>query len=779
MGRMKKIKKTKNSIILKQPASWWRDMWREGLVSGNGIIGANVYGGTRLETIMITHGELWHDGFEDLLPDVHETLEETRRLMDEKKFKEASWNLTNALKEKGYQTKLSSFLPMADLEIQITPRKAFSHYRRGITMNTGEVSSTWKEGEANFRKDLFVSRADDVIVCKIESDQIIKEVTLRMDMHVNYELSGDQCRHIIDSKQTMVFNDVLCYKACNEDGLDYGVVVKVIAENISKVDHTEELKIKDTKKILVLIKPFVKTTYKQGWEEAREWIETLSFDYKSLLKRHRKLHEPLYKSAELSLYEGKYHTTQRLLDKAYEESTPVELVEKMWHYGRYLFISGTTPNGQPFPLYGLWGGDYNLLWSHNMANENIQMIYWHTNVGGLSSFNKGLFRYYQEKIAKFQEYAKKLYGCRGIYMTAGTTPTTTAPNQLVPVILNWVGAAAWIGQHYYQHYLFEKDNDFLKEYVIPYLSEVALFYEDFLCFEEDGKIKLYPSVSPENTPSNFMPSAEILMAHPMPTTINSTIDLALVKEVFTNMIHINQEVEEKFSEERVVLWEKILNSIPKYQVNSEGAVCEWQSDLFEDRYDHRHLSHLYPVFPGYEIQEDSPLFENFKKAVELRKIDTQTGWSMVHMACIYARLHEADKAVKSLDMLGKSTLLPNLFTLHNDWRNMNISLNTKEAPIQLDAAVGYVNAIQEILFYVNENNIFILPSLPKEWNCGEVKEFCFPGGKISFQWNREKKYVRGKISGTDNTEIIVKKPEFCGGGILKVKLKKGDVFHFM
>lgn len=775
---MRKLKNNKDSLLLKQPAAWWHDTWREGLVSGNGIIGANVYGGTRLETILINHGELWHSGKEDEVPDVHETLEETRKLMDEKQFQDASWNLTNALTRKGYQTKLSSFLPMADLTIQITPHEAFSHFRRGISMSTGEVSSTWKEGEICFRKDLFVSRADNVIVCKIESDRLMKEVTLRLDMHINYEIPKEECNHILESKQTVVSEHELYYKACNDDGQDYGVVVSVIAPNISKVPKEEAIRIMDSKQILLLVKPFVKMKYEKGWKETSEYLKTLPFNYDSLLVRHTKIHKPLYKSAEICLYDGKDHNVQKLLEEAYDSFTSLELIEKMWHYGRYLFISGTSDKGLPFPLYGLWGGDYNLLWSHNMANENIQMIYWHTNVGGLSEFNKSLFGYYQEKIPKFQEYARKLYGCRGIYMTAGTTPTTTAPNQVVPVIINWVGAAAWIGQHYYQHYLFLQDKDFLKEYVIPYLNEVALFYEDFLCFDEENKIKLYPSVSPENTPSNFMPSAEILMAHPMPTTINSTIDLALVKEVFTNLLQIQQDVPEKFSKTRVKLWQKILRAIPEYDTNSEGAVREWQCELFEDRYDHRHLSHLYPVFPGYEIGGDSPLFDHFKKAVSLRKIDTQTGWSMVHMACIYARLKDGEKAMKSLDMLAKSTLLPNLFTLHNDWRNMNISLNTKEAPVQLDAAVGYVNAVQEMIIYVNGNYIELLPALPKAMKSGKVKNLCFPGGKISFQWNIKDNYFSGKITGLVENNITVKLPEFCGGNEIEISLSK-DVKYIL
>lgn len=206
-------------------------------------------------------------------------------------------------------------------------------------------------------------------------------------------------------------------------------------------------------------------------------------------------------------------------------------MEKMWKFGRYLFISGTSENDAPFALYGIWNGNYQPIWAHNMANENTQMIYWHSFVGNLADFHRSLFRYYNSKMETFRENAQKLFGCRGIYMTAGTTPGVSEPTQVVPVIINWIGAAGWIAQHYSTYVCYRpEDEDYIKTEILPYLEEVAAFYEDFIQYKQDGSIKVYPSVSPENTPQNFMPPLSELIAHPMPTTINSTIDLAIIKE---------------------------------------------------------------------------------------------------------------------------------------------------------------------------------------------------------------------------------------------------------
>jgi len=375
----------------------------------------------------------------------------------------------------------------------------------------------------------------------------------------------------------------------------------------------------------------------------------------------------------------------------------------------------------------------------------------------------------------FRENAGKLFGCRGIYMTAGTTPNISVPNQVVPVIINWVGAAGWIAQHYSAYISYRPEEEaYIRSEILPYLEETAAFYEDFIRYKEDGSIKIYPSVSPENTPQNFMPPLSEMIAHPMPTTINSTIDLAIVKEFFRNLI----EIETKYGcrKEHIEVWKGILKSIPPYKINEFGAIREWQEDDFEDRYDHRHLSHIYPVFPGNEVNSvDHPQeMEKYKKAVALRKIDAQTGWSMAHMAAIYARFEEGEKAAECLDNMAKSCLLPNFFTLHNDWRGMSITLDMDPAPVQLDAVLGYVNAVQEMILYASKDLLKILPALPRRLNSGRIHNFCYPDGKISMCWNRQEKRLNVKLKAERGHTIRVCMPEYVaachwkGGAVRKM-----------
>ncbi len=766
---------TRDTIWMKYPSTWWHDLWREGLVSGNGVTGADVYGGVKDETVMLTHSDLWHNGRAEELPDVSDAFRRQRELMDQERFQEASWEVVNALKEKGYGAELQSPFPAADLKLQIEPVCGFSEYVRGIHMDSGEVFAQWKDGGRELVSQLFVSRAHGAAVKRIVSGESDLSVRLWLEPHKNCGSGGLERwgKHILDSKELQTEPPYMMYTAVNDDGKLYGVCAKLYIADGEMHKDGNYVCVKNSREILILIKVFA------GADTARKSeilqgilgeLDRLPCEYGVLLDAHRQIHEGWYRSAGLSLeYEGENHSNEELLMEAYQGKQSLELIEKLWKYGRYLFISGTDEKGKPFPMYGLWAGDYRLMWAHNMANENIQMIYWHTYAGNLLPFQKAFYQYYDEKIPAFQENARKLFGMRGIYMTAGTTPGVSAPNQVVPVIMNWVGAAGWIAQHYYQYYRYTGDMEYLREKLLPFLLEAAAFYEDFAEYYPDGSIHFYPSVSPENTPGNFMPPKHVHMAHPMPTTVNSTIDLAILKEFFTNMCRIAEEA--SISEERITIWKNIVSSIPKYQTNSQGAVREWQDERFEERYDHRHLSHIYPVFPGKEVNSlhEKELLPAFERAVELREIDAQTGWSMAHMAAIYARLEKGERALECLDHMAQSSLINNFFTLHNDWRGMNISLNMESAPVQLDAVMGYVNAVQEMLLYSSEDLVKLLPALPDRMSKGSLCNFRYENGLVDMSWDLEAGTFRASLRAIRAHTVWLQLPKYAADCELEKK----------
>ncbi|GIN55686.1 hypothetical protein J8TS2_00050 [Lederbergia ruris] len=751
-------------LKLNYPASWWKNMWREALPSGNGKIGAAVYGGIKDETILINHEELWHLGKKDEVPDVRHTLAETRKWMSQGKYMTASWNLTNALKEKGYKTRLASRLPLGALKVTMPCEHAFKNYGRVLNMETGEVSVKWRDGQKIYERKLFVSRADDLIAYEITSNR----ASIRADVYLAlHESEGgklsDRVPLLVESAEGKVKAPYYYYATKNEDGTDLGAVLRVIPTNGQMKEGQGCLQLINTGKILILVKVFVKGERQKDWKRLTEELANIESNYHKLLTRHVELHRPLFQSAKIELTaHDNPRSNEELLLEAYSGEAPTTLIEKMWAYGRYLFISGTRPKGQPFGLYGLWFGDYRLMWGHHMANENIQMMYWHSNVGGLIEFTPALFDYYDRMMEDFRRNARHLYGCRGIFIPAGTTPGIGVPNQVVPVIMNWTGAAGWLAKHFYDYFLFSGDQVFLKEKALPFMREAALFYEDFLVLGDDGFYKIYPSVSPENTPENHMPKDGQPLAHPMPTTINATADFAIIKELLSHLIEGSRIVGGK-ALDKIDQWEAMLAKIPDYQVNEDGAIREWMHPDFADRYEHRHLSHIYPIFPGQEFtREDNPtLFTAFETAVKQRLIGAQTGWSLVHMSSIYARMGDGDKALECLNILAQSCLMNNFFTLHNDWRDMGICMNSQTAPVQLDANLGWINAVQEMLIYVSSSLVKLLPALPSKWKQGKVENLCFTTGKISFSWDVEAKQFLGKIVAQRETAIRIVLPEFC------------------
>ena len=277
------------------------------------------------------------------------------------------------------------------------------------------------------------------------------------------------------------------------------------------------------------------------------------------------------------------------------------------------------------------------------------------------------------------------------------------------------------------------------------MLETAAFYKDYLTRGADGKIRIEPSVSPENSPGRFMPGDfQEHMGHPNPVVWNSTMDFAILRELFAHLLELSDGVE--MDPRRVESWRAILKALPEYMVNSDGAIREWMDKELPDYYRHRHLSHLYPLFPGEEVRRGHPLFDACARAVDLRELGAASGWALASVPAIYARLGRGERALDCLNTLAKGCLLPNLFTLHNDWRDMGVSLRIDMAPVQLDALMGAANAIQEMLLDASPGRNWRCCQ-PARKSCTEekFKLSAFPGGRVDMRWNREKRELQAVL----------------------------------
>lgn len=776
-----------NSYILRSslPAVWPSRRWKDAFVSGNGVCGISVYGSVKRETILVNHGRLWHWGKRGNLPDISGAFAETRAYLKKGEYKKANPCIAEALIQSGYESQLAVPCPVGDISIITDAEGEFSSYERSLDMESGEVTVAWELSEIFYKRRTFVSRTRDVIVLLLEASEPELAAYITVQLH---ETGGE------DTVQMKKESTVSCYEQNNhfvyevetDQKEHFGLAGRVIECDGEAVISGDGIRVSNARKICVVFHVFGKMASVATASGSEDYLDNLNGDYRSLLEEHKAEHIKLFHNAVMHLgnKEGKRHSvlrgTEELLYDTYRGNISDEMCELLWNYGRYLFISGTRPDALPFQMYGLWGGEYRLVWSHYMANINIQMMYWHCITGGYADYVRSFIDYYTGLMPDFRENAKKVFGLDGIYVPAGTTPGYGLMNQIVPVITNWIGAAGWISQHMVEYYLAERDDEMLEKKILPFMEQAALFYEQYLV-KENGKLQVYPSVSPENTPGNLQSDSLRHMSHPCPTAKNATMDIAILKEFFTNLVLLSEM--KHWNMKKTAGWKKIVEELPSYEVNEDGAVKEWIEEDLQDFYYHRHLSHLYPVFPGKEFmdREDFPLKDAFGKAVELRVQGGQSGWSLVQLASVYARLGKGDRALKCLEILARSCLTFNFFTLHNDWKDMGLTLDlyqskvTDKAPVQLDASIGIVNVIQELLLQYSENFLSILPALPKKWNTGSVRGFHFYGGSIDMEWNDEGRKCKCVIQSIRDQKLAVKFPTNMSGEKILVK-QNGDQF---
>ena len=708
---------SRHVYTLSHPASWHGEIWKEALPLGNGLTGVLVSGAIGYEKLHFNRHDLWTGSDDSMeIPDVSHAIAKMREYIDRGDYESANNEVVyEALKETDYKAKASAPCPLGYLNMTFEPNGTFRHYRRGVNMRTGEAFVRFEINGCQYERRLFVSR---------DADMTVMRVCAQHPFTISYKLElFEEANTLITNGNTM--------ELIAKDG-DTAMRVAFIGDFRSEQTE-DELAVTGTDHT-VLIK-----CASHGSPLSLD--EYLNESYNSLFEKHKSLHTPLYDSVNIELADDAefLKTNEQMLAEAYEDEASPALLERMWRFGRYLFISAANEKGNPVPLYGLWHGAPKLKWNALVANENVQMTYWHALAGGLSYAVLPLLRHYTSHLDVLRSCAKNIFGVNGIWISAYTNPDCCGVTKRTHVIVNWISAAGWLSRHFWEYYLYTGDEELLRREILPFMYEAATFYKEYAVVE-NGTVRIYPSVSPENTPLNLKNlNTHSLYGHPCPAVQNATMDMAIMKELFKNLLN-GIEITGMYAD-KAAEFREMLEQIPAYQINEDGAVKEWMHPDLQDNYAHRHLSHIYPVFPGNEVSQysDPKLFEAFKTAVRLRKLNRQCNWSLVHMACIYARFGEAEKAAECMDIMTKSVLLPSLMTLCNDWRGMGLTLNWKSTPIQLDAVFGTVNVIQEMLLFWQKGRLSILPALPARMKAGKVSGLVFPNGKLDIEWDDSEK----------------------------------------
>ena len=743
----------RDTLIMKKPASYSADLLRDGIPLGNGKTGALVKGSLGLEEILFNRGDLWHTYKMGKLPDLGNALQEARAAIDRGDYATANDLMYNRLCEKGYHAVCGKPMIMGTLSLLHLKTQDFTNYRRILYMEKAECEVSCFYGEKEMRRRCFVSKDDDVFYYLHESEE-------ETDVIISFDFFDDQTEttsylrnKIGEGLKIQVNDNEILYTVCGAE-MEYGVKISVFGTAVKAEGNG----------LRVCGKSFRLAVRCVSGTGSIAQIDALQdFDYEKKLRKHEALHKKLYQCADIQLYHGRWHSNEELLDRVYENHADIELIEKMWRYGRYLFVCGTCEGGLPYPLYGLWHTKYHAKWSQHVSNENVQMIYWHADVGGLSELVRPLIDYYTSAMELHRENAQKLFGCKGIFVSVYSTPVSRQLPVYVPVVLNYTVAAAWLSSHFYKYYRYTKDQKTLVEKILPFMVEAAEFYLDYIQYDENGKVLYYPSVSPENTPSNLQ--------EPNPVTKNATMEIAIVKELLHNLSILIGETG-KFRELLPKI-ETTLAAMPEYLINEDGALQEWITEDLKDNYAHRHYSQFYPFFPGEEIKkEDEKIYAAVKRAFELRgcELGAQCGWAHAHLACIHAAMGQGEEAMKRLDLLLKSCAQNNLFLTYSDYRNMGLTMPMASGVVQMDATMGVVNVVQMMILNERNGELSLLPALSKRMEKGKVKGLRFSLGTVDMLWDVQKGRFEVSLKFESDGEILVHLPSV----FKKSKLRVGN-----
>lgn len=714
--------------------------WREATPLGNGRLGALVHGRASDECVTLNHEALYNWARRGEMPDLSGLLPKVRALLAEGRFAEANRLYPDALKASGFKSASGKFFPAFDLRLRCGTDGVFRGYARELDMTRGVCTVRWTDDGGVWERTSFVHCANGAggpFVMRVRRDgrPFSSEISLpRHDLVVfpSYdEFSAEAgARSLFSTVKT-------------PDGLSFCGMARILSTDgeVSKVEATKgkvsSLRVDSAHELTLLVDIRDHALSFADFEAALAPFDGgKSFD--ALLSEHAREFSRHFCATTFSLgaVDAPRESNERLLLDAYADAPDARLVEKMADFGRYLLLASSGFGcARPANLQGVWNGDYSPAWGATyFLDENVAMMYWQALRGGMPETLLPLFDLLDRWKEDFRTNARRLWGCRGLVLPLYMGDRGGLKGDFQPHCVYWTGAGAWIASFHWDYWLWTGDRAFLRDRAWPFLREAALFYEDFLCEGPDGLLHAAPAVSPENSPV-------VKGGGKIDVCVDPTMEIALVRELLTHALAAAAEL--GVDDAQTAHWRAMLAKLPPYRTNDRGALCEWLDPRFGDNDHHRHLSHLYPLFPGREIspRRDAALFAAAKKATEARLatgLPDQTGWSLAHMACVWARLGEGDRALACLEHILRCCTGPNLFTRHNDWRGMGVTLELLHGaapPIQLDAAYGFAAAVQEMLLGINEDSLHILPALPAAWSRGAMKGLRAPGGvKVDISW---------------------------------------------